>query len=155
MKIVISPCLAGIRTRWDESCDEIEEMINLVKSGQAVFMCPEQLGGMTTPREPSEIEPGKTAAEVINGDAKILSITGKDVTEQFVVGAHRILKFCQEMGVEIAILKSDSPSCGSERTYDGTFTGTIIPGKGITAELFEQNGIKVYNEKNFRTSEGI
>ena len=59
------------------------------------------------------------------------------------------------MGVEIAILKSDSPSCGSVKTYDGTFTGTIIPGKGIAAELLEQNGIKVYNEENFRTSGGI
>jgi len=155
MKIVISPCLAGIRTRWDESCDEIEEMINLVKSGQAVFMCPEQLGGMTTPREPSEIEPGKTAAEVINGDAKVVSVNGEDVTEQFVVGAQRILKFCQDMGVEAAILKAGSPSCGSERTYDGTFTGTMIPGRGITAELLEQNGIKVYNENNFQAGVDI
>ncbi len=152
MKIVISPCLVGIRTRWDESCDEHEELVNLVKSGQAVFMCAEQLGGMTTPREPSEIEPGMTAADVLNGDAKVFSSTGKDVTEQFVVGAQRILKFCQEAGIEIAILKSTSPSCGSERTYDGTFTETIIPGKGITAELLAQNGIKVYNEKNFRDS---
>ncbi len=155
MKILISPCLIGIRTRWDESCDEIEELIQLVKSGQAVFLCPEQLGGLTTPREPSEIEPGHTAEDVLRGNAKILSITGTDVTEQFVVGAERILKFCQEMGVEIAILKSYSPSCGSKRTYDGTFTGTIIPGKGITSELLEQNGIKVYNEKNYRASSDI
>ena len=155
MKIVISPCLIGIRTRWDESCDEVEELIDRVRSGQAVFMCAEQLGGMTTPREPSEIEPGNTAEDVLKGDAKVLSNTGKDVTEQFVVGAQRILKFCQENGVEIAILKSYSPSCGSERTYDGTFTETIIPGKGITAELLEQNEIKVYNEKNFRASVGI
>jgi uncharacterized protein YbbK (DUF523 family) len=152
MKILISPCLIGIRTRWDESCDEIDELINLVKSGQAVFMCPEQTGGLTTPREHSETEPGKTAKEVLNGKAKVLSITRKDVTEQYVTGARRILKFCQEMGVETAILKSDSPACGSERTYDGTFTGTIIPGKGIAAELLEQNGIRVYNEKNFRAS---
>ncbi len=155
MKILISPCLIGIRTRWDESCDEIEELIQLVKSGQAVFLCPEQLGGLTTPREPSEIEPGHTAEDVLRGNTKILSITGTDVTEQFVVGAERILKFCQEMGVEIAILKSYSPSCGSKRTYDGTFTGTIIPGKGITSELLEQNGIKVYNEKNYRASSDI
>ena len=154
MNILISPCLIGIRTRWDESCDEIEELIDLVKSGQAVFLCPEQIGGLTTPREPSEIEPGNTAEDVLRGDAKIFSITGKDVTEQYVMGAQRILKFCQEMRVEIAILKSDSPSCGSKRTYDGTFTDTTIPGKGITGELLEQNGIKVYNEKNFRASVG-
>jgi uncharacterized protein YbbK (DUF523 family) len=118
-------------------------------------MCAEQLGGMTTPRDPSEIEPGHTAEEVLKGDAKVLAVTGKDVTEQFVVGAQRILEFCQEMGIEIAVLKSDSPSCGPVRTYDGTFTGRTIPGKGITAELLEQNGIKVYNEKNFRASEAL
>jgi uncharacterized protein YbbK (DUF523 family) len=155
MKILISPCLIGIRTRWDESCDEIEELINLVKSGQAVFLCPEQLGGLTTPREPAEIESGKTAKEVFNGDARVLTITGKDVTHQFVVGAQRILEFCQRLGVEVAILKSDSPCCGSKQTYDGSFTDTKIVGKGTTAELLEQNGIKVYNEKNFLASEGI
>ena len=66
-----------------------------------------------------------------------------------------MLEFCQRTGVEAAILKSDSPSCGSEQTYDGSFTDTKIVGKGTTAELLDQNGIKVYNEKNFRTSEGI
>ena len=150
MKILISPCLIGIRTRWDESCDEIEELFNLVKSGQAVFMCPEQIGGLTTPREPSEIETGKTAKDVLNGDARVLTITGIDVTEQFAAGAHRILEFCQRTGVEAAILKSYSPQCGSEQTYDGSFTDTVIVGKGITAELLDQNGIKVSNEKNFR-----
>jgi len=155
VKILISPCLIGIRTRWDEGCEEIEELTNLVKSGQAVFLCPEQLGGLTTPREPAETERGKTAKDVLNGDARVLTITGKNVTDQFVAGAYRILEFCQKMGVEVAILKSDSPSCGSKRTYDGTFTDTKIAGKGITAELLEQNGIKVYNEKNFRTMEGI
>ena len=149
MRIVVSPCLIGIRTRWDDSCDEIEELIDLVKSGQAVFMCPEQLGGLTTPRDPSEIEQGKSAKEVLEGEAQVLSITGKDVTEQFAGGAQRILEFCQKMGIEVAILKSDSPSCGSVQTYDGSFTDTKIPGKGITAELLEQNGIKVYNELNF------
>jgi uncharacterized protein YbbK (DUF523 family) len=93
--------------------------------------------------------------DVLMGDARVLTITGKDVTEQFVAGAQRILEFCQRLNIEVAIMKSDSPSCGSKRTYDGTFTDTKIVGKGITAELLEQNGIKVYNEKNFRTSEGI
>jgi uncharacterized protein YbbK (DUF523 family) len=154
MKILTSPCLIGIRTRWDEGCEEIEELMDLVRSGQAVFLCPEQLGGMTTPREPAEIESGKTAKDVLNGDARVLSNTGKDVTDQFVVGAHRILEFCQRLGVKVAILKSGSPSCGSQQTYDGSFTDTKVSGKGITAEVLEQNGIKVYNEKNFRTGEG-
>ena len=149
MKILISPCLIGIRTRWDESCEQVEELIDLVKSGQAVFLCPEQIGGLPTPREPAEIESGRTAKDVLNGEAKVLTVTGKDVTGQFIAGAQRILKFCQEMGVEIAILKSCSPSCGSLQTYDGTYTDTTIAGRGTTAELLEQNGIRVYNEKNF------
>jgi len=155
MKILVSPCLIGIRTRWNEDCEEIEELINLVKSGQAVFLCPEQIGGLSTPREPAEIESGKTAKDVLKGDSKVLTITGKDVTSQYAAGADRILEFCQRLGIQTAILKSDSPSCGSKRTYDGSFTDTTIIGKGITAELLEQNGIKVYNEKNFRTVEGI
>lgn len=155
MKILISPCLIGIRTRWDEDCEEIEALTDLVKSGQAVFLCPEQTGGLPTPREPAEIERGKTAQDVFNGDARVLTITGKDVTGQFVVGAQRILDFCHRLGVEAAILKSGSPSCGSIHTYDGSFTDTKIVGKGTTAELLEQNGIRVYNEKNFRTGEGI
>ena len=152
MKFLISPCLIGIKTRWNETCDEIEELTDLVRSGQAVFMCPEQIGGLPTPREPSETEPGKTAKDVLDGRAKVFTDTGKDVTREFVVGAERILEFCQEMGVEVAILKAHSPSCGSVKTYDGTFTETIIPGKGIAAELLEQNGIKVYNEKNYQAS---
>jgi uncharacterized protein YbbK (DUF523 family) len=155
MNTLISPCLIGIRTRWDEDCEEIEELIDLVRSGQAVFLCPEQLGGLTTPRVPAEIERGKTAKDVLNGDAKVLAKTGNDVTDQFVVGAQRILEFCQRFGVETAVLKSGSPSCGSIQTYDGSYTDTKIAGRGITAELLEMNGIKVYNEVNFRTGEGF
>ena len=152
MKILMSPCLIGISTRWDESCEEIEELVNLVRSGQAVFMCPEQIGGLSTPREPAEIESGKTAKDVLQGDAKVFSISGKDFTKEFVSGAQQILDFCQKTGIEMAILKSYSPSCGSKKTYDGSFTETIIAGKGVTAELLAQNGIKVYNEKNFLTN---
>ena len=152
MQILISPCRLGIRTRWDGGCEEIEELIHFVKSGQAVFLCPEQSGGLTTPREPAEIERGKTAKEVLKGEARVLTITGKDVTEQFVAGGQLILEFCRRVGIEAAILKADSPSCGSKRTYDGTFTDTKIAGKGTTAEMLEQNGIKVYNEKNFRSA---
>lgn len=91
-------------------------MVELVKSGKAVFMCPEQLGGLPTPREPSEIEKGKTAKDVLEGKGKVLTKQGSDVTEQYVTGARRVLKFCQEMGIGIAVLKARSPSCGSQQT---------------------------------------
>ena len=155
MNILVSPCLIGIRTRWNEDREENKELIDLVQSGQAVFLCPEQIGGLSTPREPAEIERDKTARDVLKGEAKVLTKTGKDVTSQFAVGAQRILEFCQRIGVKVAILKSGSPSCGSKQTYDGSFTSTKIAGKGITAELLEQNGIQVYNEKSFRTMEEI
>lgn len=149
MKLLISPCLLGIRTRWNEGCDEIKALVDLVRSGEAIFLCPEQIGGLSTPREPAEIEPGKSAVDVLNGKAKVLTIHGIDVTQQYVNGAQRILEFCQNVGVEAAILKSRSPSCGSQHIYDGTFSSTRIPGKGITSELLTQNGIKVYNETNY------
>lgn len=149
VKILISTCLLGVNTQWDEDCKRIDGLIGLVESGKAVFLCPEQLGGLPTPREPAEIEKGKTAEDVLEGEGKVLTKSGKDVTKQFVLGAQRILAFCQEIGIETAILFAGSPSCGSKQTYDGTFSGTKRPGRGITAELLEQNGIKVYNEDNF------
>ena len=99
----------GINTQWDEDCKRIRQLVKLVNSGKAVFMCPEQLGGLPTPREPSEIEPGKTAKNVLKGNGRVLIKTGEDVTRQFITGAQRVLKFCQQLGVKIAILKAKSP----------------------------------------------
>jgi uncharacterized protein YbbK (DUF523 family) len=149
VKILVSTCLVGVNTQWNEDCNRIDDVVELVKSGRAVFLCPEQLGGLSTPREPAEIEEGKTAKDVLGGKGKVLTRTGRDVTKQFVCGAQRVLAFCQEIGIETAILSAKSPSCGSRETYDGTFSLTTRPGKGITAELLEQNGVKVYNEVNY------
>jgi uncharacterized protein YbbK (DUF523 family) len=147
--ILISSCLLGLHTQWDEDCKKIEELIELVKEGKAIFFCPEQGGGLSTPRIPSEIEYGKTSSLVLSDKAKVLSKEGKDVTKEFVNGAKMALQLCKEFDLKIAILKAKSPSCGSMKTYDGSFTGTKRKGSGITAELLKQNGIKVYNEENF------
>ena len=149
VKILVSTCLVGVNTQWNEGCNKIDDVVELVKSGKAVFLCPEQLGGLSTPREWSEIEKGKTAKDVLEGKGKVLTRTGKDVTKQYVCGAQRLLAFCQEIGIETAILKAGSPSCGSRQTLDGTFSYTTRSGKGIAAELLDQNGVKVYNEENF------
>jgi uncharacterized protein YbbK (DUF523 family) len=151
-KVLVSACLVGVHTQWNGECSKNDDIVALVRSGRAVFLCPEQLGGLTTPREPSEIEPGKTATDVLAGSAKVVARTGQDVTGQFVGGAQEVLAFCQAFGIETAILKARSPSCGSSRTYDGTFSETTRPGRGITAELLEQNGIVVYSEENLRDS---
>ena len=149
VQILVSSCLLGINTRWDGGSMRDDRLVALVKLGRAVFLCPEQTGGLSTPREPSEIEPGKTAADVLTGSAKVVSKSGKDVTGEFVSGAQQILAFCQDTGITTAILKARSPSCGSQQTYDGTFEGTLRSGTGIAAELLAQNGFRVYNEENY------
>jgi uncharacterized protein YbbK (DUF523 family) len=149
VKILLSACLVGVHTQWNAESNRIDDLVELVQAGQAVFLCPEQLGGLTTPRDPAEIEPGRTAKDVLEGKAKVVTNTGKDVTKQFVRGATGMLAFCQEMGIETAILAATSPSCGSRETYDGTHSGTTRPGRGVTAELLVQNGIEVYDEVNY------
>ena len=148
-KVLVSSCLIGINSQWDSGEKRNEKLIGLVKSGSAVFMCPEQAGGMPTPREPSEIEYGKTAKDILVGAGRVLTKSGRDVTKEFVDGAKQVLALCKELGITTAVLKEKSPSCGSIKTYDGTFTGTKISGKGITAELLTQHGIQVYSEENF------
>lgn len=152
VEILISSCLIGIPSRYNEDCERIESLICLVYSGRAIFVCPEQLGGLPTPREPVEIEVGKTANDVLKGQGKVLTKSGKDVTKELVSGAQRVLKLCQEFGIKIAIFKARSPSCASKTIYDGTFTSMRKLGKGITAELLSQNGIQVFNEENFPKS---
>ena len=150
MKVLVSACLVGIHTQWNGGSNRVDGLVELVKSGQAVFLCPEQLGGLTTPREPAEIEPGKTAQDVLEGKARVLTNTGRDVTEQYVVGARETLAFCVQTGIETAILAARSPSCGSRERYDGTHSGTLKPGRGVTAELLAQNGIRVYSQANYQ-----
>jgi uncharacterized protein YbbK (DUF523 family) len=146
MKVLVSACLVGLNTQWDGGSSKVDGLFQLVKSGQAVYLCPEQLGGLSTPREPAEIEPGKTASDVLAGGARVITITGRDVTAQYVAGAQRVLAFCQEIGIETAVLFATSPACGARQTYDGTHTGTLRPGRGVAAELLAQNGVEVYNQ---------
>lgn len=114
-----------------------------------MFVCPEQVGGLPTPREPAEIESGKTAKQVLDGEAAVLTKSGEDVTKEYIRGARIALDMCKEYGIKIAILKARSPSCGSLFVYDGSYSGSKVKGRGVTAELLIQEGIKVYNEENF------
>lgn len=148
-EILISSCLIGHPVRYDGNSNEVEELKELIKQGKAIDMCPEIAGGMSTPREPAEIEAGKTAKDVLEGKAKVFDKNGNDVTTEFVNGAYELLKVCKEKNIKTVILKEGSPSCGSNKTYDGTFSGKKISGRGITAELLKQNGITIYCEHNF------
>ncbi|RPI76529.1 MAG: DUF523 domain-containing protein [Desulfobacteraceae bacterium] len=133
--ILVSACLAGIRCKWNSEIIENDVVMNLVKNGEAVPACPEQLGGLATPREPAEIV-----------GAKVLTKTGKDVTEEYLLGARETLRIAQQYNCEKAILKTRSPSCGSNGIYDGTFSGKLISGDGVTAKLLKENGISVLSE---------
>jgi uncharacterized protein YbbK (DUF523 family) len=148
-EILISSCLIGCPTRYDGKSNEVEGLGELVRQGRAIAMCPEESAGLSGSREAAEIEPGKTAREVLEGRAKIFDKKGEDVTAEFVNGANALLKVCKEKGIRIVILKEGSPSCGSNKVYDGTFSGRKISGRGVTAELLTQNGITVYCEHNF------
>jgi uncharacterized protein YbbK (DUF523 family) len=149
-QLLVSACLAGLHTQWNGESGQVDRIVDLVRSGRALLLCPEQLGGLPTPREPAEIEPGKTAADVLAGRARVVSLSGRDVTAQFVRGATEALALCQMAGIQVAILKAWSPSCGSRQTYDGTHSNTLRPGRGIAAELLAQNGIQVYSEETWQ-----
>ncbi len=131
--ILVSACLAGFRCRYDGAVRVHEEKAALVREGQAVPVCPEMLGGLPCPRVPCE----RTAAGTVTAK------DGTDQTKAFTLGAEETLRIARLYGCEMALLKSKSPSCGKGRIYDGTFSGTLREGNGVTAELLEQNGIRV------------
>lgn len=135
MRILISGCLLGICCRYDGASKPHPLAEELSKKHELVPVCPEQLGGLATPRPPAERQ-----------GAQIIAKTGVDVTTQYRRGAEESLKICRLLGCEAAVLKERSPSCGSGEIYDGTFTGTLVTGNGVTAELFLENGIPVYGE---------
>lgn len=137
--ILVSSCLLGINCKYSGGNNYQEKILKLVKDGKAIFACPEQLGGLTTPRLP---------AEIVYKDNKryVIDKNGKDVTEEFERGAREVLKILKEMNITKVIFKSQSPSCGCGLIYDGTFTNKLIKGNGITTQLLIDNGIEVITE---------
>lgn len=136
-RILISACLVGVNCKYSGGNNKLpdEKIEQLLDEYELIPVCPESDGGLPTPRTPSERV----------GD-KVMAQDGKDVTAEFRKGAENALRLAKENGVRLAILKEDSPSCGSGIIYDGTFTGTLIPGYGVTAELLKNNGITVIGE---------
>ena len=138
MKIAVSSCLLGINCKYNGKSNYNEEILKLKEKYEIVPICPEVLGGLPTPRIPSEI---------INN--KVINQEGIDVTLEYTTGANKALQTLKDNNIKIAILKAKSPSCGKGEIYDGTFSHTIIEGNGITAKLFLENDILVLNEYNF------
>ena len=134
-KILISACLLGEKCRYDALSKPNEQVKSLSSKYELIPVCPEVLGGLPTPRNPSEIQ----------GD-KVIMVDGTDVTRQYSAGAQMALAIAKENGCTCAILKSRSPSCGRGLVYDGTYTKTLVKGDGITARLLMENGISVIDE---------
>ena len=150
---LVSACLLGRPCRYDGRAkparrDVLTLIERLESAGFAKLVCcPECAGGLATPRAPAEIEAGKNAGDVLRGNARVLTAQSVDVTPAYVAGARATLAACRRTPVAFALLKSRSPSCGKGLVYDGTFSGTLVPGSGITAELLQQHGIRVLTEE--------
>lgn len=144
---IVSACLCGVKCRYDGKSNLDEKVLKLLKEGKAIPICPEQLGGLKTPRLPSEIYQC-SARDVLAGKGKIINNEGEDVTKYFIKGALETLNIAKNSGCKKAILKSKSPSCGFKKVYDGSFKGILIDGNGITSQLLLDNGITVKTEKD-------
>lgn len=143
---LISACLLGIKCRWDGKDNQNDRALDLIKKEILIPVCPEQLGGLSTPRARQEIQ-GGTGKEVLERRAKVITDIGEDVTSQFITGAEEMLKVARLYRVKEFIGKSLSPSCSCSKIYDGTFSGKSIKGRGVTAELLMRNGIRIKEEE--------
>lgn len=135
MKLLVSACLLGCRCRYDGASKRHPQALRLAERYILVPVCPEQLGGLPTPRPPAE-----------RRRERVLTGTGTDVTEQYRRGAEEALRLCRLLGCGAAVLKERSPSCGCGTIYDGTFSGTLTAGNGMTAALLIVHNIPVYGE---------
>lgn len=132
MKIMVSACLLGENCKYDGGNNYSERVAGFLEGHEVISVCPEVLGGLPVPRVPSEI-----------ADGVVLSRDGRNVDGAFRLGAELALERARREGVELVLLQSRSPSCGVKQVYDGTFTGRKIPGRGVFAQLLQENGFAV------------
>ena len=135
--VLVSACLAGVACRYDGGSTPCPEVLRLVASGEALPLCPEELGGLPTPRNPVEIRNGRA-----------IDSAGIDRTEAFAHGAAEAVRLAREAGCTRAILKARSPSCGCGIIYDGTFSHVRIPGDGFLSHAAKQAGFEVCTEED-------
>ncbi|MDO4860105.1 MAG: DUF523 domain-containing protein [Bacillota bacterium] len=142
IRILVSRCLFGgepVRYDGRDKAEKDPRFLKWKEEGRLVPVCPEVEGGLSVPRPPAQIRDGRAVTEA-----------GKDVTEAYVKGAEAALEKALSEGAAFAVMKQKSPSCGSRYIYDGTFTGRLKEGKGITAELLTRAGIKVFGEDELK-----
>ena len=146
--IIVSACLLGENCKYSGGNNKSENVIKYLEDKEYILVCPEQLGGLSTPRNPSEIITygNKDGNDVLSGCTKVLSNKGIDVTKNFIQGAEETLKIAKEHNAKTAILKAGSPSCGYNKIYDGTFLGNKIQGMGVTAAILYKENIALLDE---------
>ena len=132
MKILVSACLLGENCKYNGKNNYSEHVAAYVAGHEVIPVCPEVLGGLTTPRDPAEIV-----------DGVVTNCKGVNVDRQFRDGAEEALRIAEKNGIDLAVLQSRSPSCGVNQIYDGSFTGRLIPGQGVFAGLLRENGFRV------------
>lgn len=132
-----SACLLGVKCRYNGKSALNKKVVSLLRSEVLIPVCPEQLGGLPTPREPAEIVGNR-----------VFTISGRDVTENFIRGANETLRIAKLFNISEAVMKQGSPSCGFGRIYDGTFSGKTRKGEGVTATLLKKHGIKIVTEED-------
>jgi len=135
VNILVSACLLGCKCRYDGDDNWVKAVAELEKNYTLIPICPEEMGGLPTPRLPAEIQ-----------NSKVINKAGADVTEEFRMGAQLALEIAKKHNCKLAILKERSPSCGRGKVYDGTFSKRLIAGNGVTTQLLLENGIEVIGE---------
>ncbi len=137
-KLLISACLQGDNVKYDGGNNLIENLDILKENFELVAVCPEVMGGLTIPRMPCEITSFKPL--------KIENEFGINMADHFIDGARTVLEMAQQLDIKYALMKSNSPSCGNEKIYDGTFSGTLVDQAGVSSKFLIDHGIKVFNE---------
>jgi uncharacterized protein YbbK (DUF523 family) len=150
---VVSACLCGINCKYNGANNQHQEFIREMRNGQVMPLCPEQLGGLPTPRSACEIF-GGSGKDVLADSARVTSKNGQDLTAFFIKGAQECLAIMLQAGIDEAILQRRSPSCGVGKIYDGSFSGHLIDGDGVTAALLKQHGMKVWNDEDYLRHKG-
>ena len=140
-KILISSCLVGDNVKYNGGNNQID-IQELEKEYNLIPFCPEVEGGLPTPRSPAEI--------VCETPLRLINIEGKDVTQEFILGAKKAVALVKKEGITKALLKAKSPSCGKGLIYNGTFLGVLKEGNGVTVRFLEEIGVEVYNENSIK-----
>ncbi len=136
-KILVSACLLGTNCKYNGSNNKNDKVLDFIKDKYIIPICPEIMGGLKTPRTPSEIN-----------NNIVITKDGEDVTNNFIKGAEEVLYLAKLLNIKKALLKSKSPSCGKGKIYDGTFSNNLIVGNGITTKLLIDNGIEIITEND-------